>query len=89
VYGLFSRWQVAGRASAAGVTNTWVDETGSMPWKTTTQYSAALTFNPTEFSRLRMQFNRSRVWVGSEAEPFHQFFVQFQMSMGAHGAHRF
>jgi hypothetical protein len=90
VYGLFPRWQVAGRASAAGVTNTWViDEIGSMPWNTSTQYSEALTFNPTEFSRLRVQFNQGRVWVGSELETFHQFFVQFQMSMGAHGAHRF
>jgi hypothetical protein len=89
VYGLFPRWQVAGRMSAAGVINEQVEETTSEQWNTSTQYSAALTFNPTEFSRLRMQFNRGRVWVGSEAEEFNQLFVQFQMSMGAHGAHRF
>jgi hypothetical protein len=89
VYGFLPRWQVAGRVAAAGVTNTWVDGTTSMQWNTSTQYSEALTFNPTEFSRLRLQFNQGRVWVGSEAETFHQFFVQFQMSMGAHGAHRF
>jgi hypothetical protein len=29
------------------------------------------------------------VWVGTETERANQFFVQFQMSMGAHGAHRF
>lgn len=89
VYGFLPRWQVAGRLAAAGVTNWWVDGTTSMQWNTSTQYSEALTFNPTEFSRLRLQFNQGRVWVGSEAETFHQFFVQFQMSMGAHGAHRF
>jgi hypothetical protein len=89
VYGLFPRWQVAGRVAAAGVTNTWADGTSSIQWNTSTQYSAALTFNPTEFSRLRMQFNRNHVWVGTETERANQFFVQFQMSMGAHGAHRF
>jgi hypothetical protein len=89
VYGFFERWQVAGRVAAAGVTNSWVDGTSSLQWNTSTQYSEAITFNPTEFSRLRMQFNQSRVWVGSETETFPQFFVQFQMSMGAHGAHRF
>jgi hypothetical protein len=89
VYGLLPRWQVAGRVAAAGVTNTWADGTSSIQWNTSTQYSAALTFNPTEFSRLRMQFNRNHMWVGSETERAHQFFVQFQMSMGAHGAHRF
>jgi hypothetical protein len=88
-YGLFPRWQVAGRVAAAGVTNTWMDGTALLQWNTSTQYSAALTFNPTEFSRLRMQFNRNRVWVGREAERANQFFVQFQVSMGAHGAHRF
>jgi hypothetical protein len=80
---------VAGRVAAAGLTNRWVDGTSSIEWNTSTQYSAALTFNPTEFSRLRVQFNRNRVWVGSEAETANQFFVQFQMSMGVHGAHRF
>jgi hypothetical protein len=89
VYGLFPRWQVAGRAAAAGLTNTSGDGTSSLQWNTSVQYSEALTFNPTEFSRLRMQFNQSRVWVGGVAETFHEFFVQFQMSIGAHGAHRF
>jgi hypothetical protein len=89
VYGLFQRWQVAGRVSAAGFVNDGFDSATPMQWNASTQYSAALTFNPTEFSRLRMQVNHGRVWVGGEKEPFRQFFVQFQMSMGAHGAHRF
>ncbi|HEY7466485.1 MAG TPA: porin, partial [Dehalococcoidia bacterium] len=89
VYGVFPRWQVAGRVSTAGLNNSWTDAAASRQWNTSTQYSAALTFNPTEFSRLRVQFNRDRVWVGGEASRANQVFVQFQMSMGAHGAHRF
>ena len=52
------------------------------------RYSAALTFNPTEFSRVRVQYNAGQFW-NEEKIVFHQVFVQFQMSLGVHGAHRF
>ncbi len=51
--------------------------------------SAALTFNPTEFSRLRAQFNRGDAVIGGVRESFNQFFLQFQLSLGVHGAHKF
>ena len=43
-------------------------------------------FNPSEFSRVRLQLARDRSRFG---QPDNQLFVQYQMSLGAHGAHGF
>ncbi len=43
-----------------------------------------LDFNPSEFSRVRLQFARDRAREGFTDN---QFFLQYQMSLGAHGAH--
>jgi len=40
---------------------------------------------PSEFSRLRMQYTNDKVLPGSD----NQWFLQYIMSIGAHGAHRF
>jgi hypothetical protein len=47
--------------------------------------SAMVDFSNSEFSRLRLQVDRNR--FGPETDT--QFIVQYLMSMGAHGAHRF
>ena len=41
-------------------------------------------YNPSEFSRVRVQFAQDRAREGATDN---QFFVQYQMSLGAHGAH--
>ena len=46
--------------------------------------SAMLTFNPTEFSRIRLQYD---YLDQSFAEDQHGLFLQFQYAIGAHGAH--
>jgi hypothetical protein len=43
-------------------------------------------FNPSEFSRIRLQLARDQARVGKADN---QVFVQYQMSLGAHGAHNF
>jgi len=43
-------------------------------------------FNPSEFSRVRLQFAQDRSREGSTDN---QLFVQYQMSLGAHGAHSY
>ena len=43
-------------------------------------------YNPSEFSRIRLQLARDYSRMG---EPDNQVFVQYQMSLGAHGAHTF
>jgi len=47
--------------------------------------SIMLVWLPSEFSRLRLQFNRDE----SGPQPDNQFFLQYTMVMGAHGAHAY
>jgi hypothetical protein len=55
---------------------------GDNPRKT----SLMLDFSASEFSRLRFQFSRDEARLGT---PDNLFFLQYQMSLGAHGAHGF
>ena len=48
--------------------------------------SLMLDFSPSEFSRLRLQFAQDRARDG---EADNQVFIQYQMSLGAHGAHNY
>jgi hypothetical protein len=49
-----------------------------------------LTFKPTEFSRLRMQYSSNDIGTADGVrERFDSFWLQFLMSLGAHGAHAF
>ena len=48
--------------------------------------SAMLDFSPSEFSRLRLQYAQDRARPGPADG---QWFLQYQMSLGAHGAHSY
>ncbi len=48
--------------------------------------SVMVDFNPSEFSRIRLQFTQDKSRQGVTDN---QAFVQYQMSLGAHGAHQF
>jgi hypothetical protein len=88
VYGIAPRWTLAGRLDVIGLTNQLETPDEAVDFGRSTRYSAALTFNPTEFSRLRLQYNAGRVRSAGTAS-VSQLFVQLQVSLGAHGAHRF
>lgn len=45
-----------------------------------------LDYNPSEFSRVRLQFAQDRAQQGTVDN---QIFLQYQMSLGAHGAHKY
>jgi hypothetical protein len=47
------------------------------------RWSAMLEWNPSEFSRVRMQYNRDH----STGTLDHQWLLQYVLSLGAHGAH--
>ncbi|PHS72032.1 MAG: hypothetical protein COB22_06355 [Cycloclasticus sp.] len=47
--------------------------------------SLALDWFPSEFSRVRLQFNRDDSYENSD----NQLFLQYTMSLGSHGAHQF
>jgi hypothetical protein len=51
-----------------------------------TGQSAVLTYWPSEFSQVRGQYRRTNYATGSTAN---EFLMQFQFSIGAHGAHPF
>jgi hypothetical protein len=50
------------------------------------RWSAMLDWSPSEFSRLRLQYNRDR---SQQSLTDDQVFLQYIYSLGAHGAHRF
>jgi len=49
------------------------------------RWSAMLDWTPSEFSRLRLQYAKDE----SRGETDHQVFLQYIMSLGAHGAHQY
>jgi hypothetical protein len=58
------------------------------------RYSAMIEYTPTEFSRLRLQFDRdeSRYLQSSDGwswQPYSQITLQMNLIIGAHGAHAF
>ncbi len=71
----------SGRADYAGNAANIVDD-GYNP----DRISAMVDFNPSEFSRIRLQLARDR---SREGAPDNQIFLQYIMSLGAHGAHKF
>lgn len=55
------------------------------PGRSAHRSSAMLDWSPSEFSRLRLQYTNDQVL----AETDNQWYLQYIMSIGAHGAHRF
>jgi len=53
---------------------------------TPTRYSLMLDYSPSEFSRLRLQIAQDN---SRQGQTDNQLFVQYVMSLGAHGAHQF
>lgn len=55
------------------------------------RYSAMAEYHPSEFSRIRLQYNRNEALYNEEGErqDIHTVMVQFNIAIGAHGAHDF
>ncbi|MCP5046176.1 MAG: hypothetical protein GY940_03330 [bacterium] len=54
------------------------------------RYSVMMDYSPTEFSRIRLQYNMNRFgFLEDEPKHYNGFLVQFNLSIGAHGAHTF
>jgi hypothetical protein len=48
--------------------------------------SAMLDWTPSEFSRFRLQFNQDKSQIGITDD---QIYLQYILSLGTHGAHKF
>ncbi|MDF1782379.1 MAG: hypothetical protein P1U67_13890 [Alcanivoracaceae bacterium] len=93
-YGFAPRWQVGVRSSAAGFNGSLREGNDSEDIQTSRQHSLALTWDATEFSRLRLQFNHNDIAIEDDngnagREKFNQVMLQYNLSLGAHGAHTF
>ena len=53
------------------------------------RWTLALTWTPTEYSRLRAQWARADIAREGASEEFDYFYLQFILSLGAHGAHKY
>ncbi|MFZ5724531.1 MAG: hypothetical protein ACOY33_12840 [Pseudomonadota bacterium] len=90
VYGFAPRWQGGLRYDAAGLTNELTEGGSSTELDDSSRVSVVLTFRPSEFSYLRLQASEADIVDDSGAgEKFAQVLLQYNLSLGAHGAHRF
>jgi hypothetical protein len=83
-----NRWRIGGRFDRMGLFQDEVVRGGEklnfsgQPYRAT----GALEFNPTEFSRIRLQYNYDRSEPNKENQ---EIFLQFLIAVGAHGAHAY
>ena len=89
IYQFMPRWRVGVRqdrlqadAVGAALVGTALDRQGHDPRRA----SAMLDFANSEFSRVRLQYNRDESRAGGADN---QWYLQYVMSLGAHGAHAF
>jgi hypothetical protein len=88
-YGVWPRWNLGLRYDVLGLTNK-ARGADDRDFGTSDRWSVGLTWDPSEFSRLRLQYAWNDIWVtAQEKERFQAFYLQFLMSLGAHGAHTF
>ena len=65
-----------------GLNNSNLARTSFSPFKNSLMFD----YNPSEFSRIRLQVAQDKSHQGVTDN---QLFLQYQMSLGAHGAHQF
>lgn len=97
IYQFMPRWRVGARYDQLQadntLANTVTDPGHTAPFEhfeegdTARRSSVMVDFSNSEFSRIRLQYNRDGTRPGGEKD--NQFFVQYIMSLGAHAAHQF
>lgn len=91
IYQFMPRWRAGVRydqvdSDNRGGDRTVLDEAGLLAWGgDPKRYSAMLEWVPSEFSRIRLQYNLDK----SLPDTDNQIFLQYTFSLGAHGAHPF
>jgi hypothetical protein len=89
-YGFLPYWQAGLRYDVTGLTNKVDGPTGRLrSWNDSDRWSLALTRHIDHFSLLRLQVSRGDLSVDGTRERPNQIFLQYQHSLGAHGAHTF
>ncbi len=90
VYGFAPRWEAGARYEVVGLTNKLESSSATLSeWDSSDRWGLNVTFRPTEYSLLRAQLTRANLSIGGEQENENQFWLQYQLSLGVHGAHAF
>ncbi|NCA68879.1 MAG: porin [Sphingobacteriia bacterium] len=89
IYGFAPRWSAGLRYDVLGLTNE-VSGGRQEDAGSSDRWTFDVTWNLTEFSRLRAQYAYNSILESAhERERFDAVYLQFLMSLGAHGAHAF
>jgi hypothetical protein len=89
-YGLFERWRLGLRWEQIGLVNEIDLPNGTSELPDASSRTSLMTdWTLTEFSRLRVQFNRGNYERDGADEWVNEFYIQLQISLGTHGAHKF
>jgi len=90
-YGFAPRWRLGLRYDKVGLINEVTSGGATLKeWDSSDRWTAALTWAPTEFSQLRLQYARADLSVDDgKREAFNSLYLQWMMSLGTHGAHKF
>jgi hypothetical protein len=90
IYGIAPRWQLGLRFDQSGLGSTISEPGSSTDLNTSSRSSVVVTWNLTEFSRLRAQYSNADISDASgQNQKYDQYFLTYTMSLGAHGAHKF
>lgn len=89
-YGFMPRWRAGVRWEQVGLTNESKRPDGvTESFGSSSRASAMLDFTPSEFSRIRLQANRGSYETAGGSEDVTEVYLQWMVSLGAHGAHTF
>ena len=89
-YGFLPRWRGGLRWEQIGLTNeSELPDGTTEDFGTSDRASAMLDFTPSEFSRIRLQTNQGAYETAEGREDVTEFFIQWMVSIGTHGAHTF
>jgi hypothetical protein len=85
----FERWRVGARYDRLAILKDDIIQAGEKVTYSGQphRWTGSLEFNPTEFSRIRLQYNYDKS-APAEKEN-HEVFLQVILGVGAHGAHPF
>lgn len=92
IYGFAPRWQAGLRYDVTGWTSkkrSNDNPAANSDWDSSDRWTAAVTWAPTEYSLLRLQYSKADISIGGESNDFDYVYLQYVMSLGSHGAHKF
>lgn len=90
LYGFAPRWQAGLRYDVVGLTNELASGGATLrEWDDSSRWTAALTWTPTEYSRFRLQYAQADLTIDGAAEDVDYLYLQYILSLGSHGAHKF